>query len=320
MKTFLLHLITLSIFCHAQASNCGPFVEASALYWQAEEEGLSYAVKSRSSDGLSDSEILSPKFEWDFGFKVGLGYRIPHDHWEFLLQWTSLQTHCDHHAHGGSGHVLFPSWVTPFLPIDGFIEQADAHWRLHLGLVDFLWKKPVPVTRTLTLTPLVGVRWGSLRQKYNIQYGGGVLLEDAEVVIRTKNKFAGLGPMVGVSSNFEMTKGFSLFADGAASLLYGEFYVHQSSKPRSQRTKTLKIFSIYRSAAPILEGAAGIRWQRSFSGGLKRLTLQLGWDQLLFFSQNQLIYFLSDAQVGMTASNLGDLSIAGVEFSIKLEF
>ncbi|MBS0603539.1 MAG: hypothetical protein JSS60_00715 [Verrucomicrobia bacterium] len=323
-KSLFLYLTTLPIFCHAQPgelSHSGFFAQGSVLYWQAEEGGLSYAIESSSAQNLSkDADNKKLPFDWDFGFNIGLGYRIPHDTWDLLLQFTNLQTHTDAREKAEKGRVLLPVWETPSLPPLTFAHEATAHWRLHLGLIDFLLGKPFHPTQTLTLTPQIGVRWGSVRQKFNIEYRGGSFLPEEELLIRMKNKFWGLGPYAGMSADYRLAKGFSLFAKTALSLLYGEFYLHQDADNEGTKEKLLGVHDIYRASSAIFEAAAGLRWQKNFSGTLKKLTLELAWDQLLLFSQNQLLRFMDNAQPVRIASNQDDLSIAGVHFNVGFEF
>ncbi len=110
-KYFLLYIITSLFFFQTQAEElrrAGFFTHAAALYWQAEESGLGYALKSPSSENLaSNSSIKNPTFDWDFGFKFGLGYRIPHDCFEFELQFTSFQTHTDAVRKSQDGDLFF---------------------------------------------------------------------------------------------------------------------------------------------------------------------------------------------------------------------
>ncbi len=323
-KSFFLYLITLPIFCYAHTDELptrGFYTQASVLYWQAEEGGLSYAIESSSAQNLSkDADNKKLPFEWDFGFNIGLGYRIPHDTWDLLLQFTNLQTHTDAQEKAKEDRVLLPAWETPSLPPQSFAQETTAHWRLHLGLIDFLLIKPFHPTQTLTLAPQIGVRWGSVRQKFNIEYRGGTFLPEQELLIRMKNKFAGLGPYAGLTGDYALPKGFSLFAKTAISLLYGEFYLHQDADNEGTKEKLLGVHDIYRASSAIFEATSGLRWHKGFSGTLKRLTLELAWDQLLLFSQNQLLRFMDNAQPVQIASNQGDLSIAGVHFNMQFIF
>lgn len=317
-RTAIFYLSTAAFFFHAEAAlSSGFFTQAELLYWQAEEGGLTYALEGPSLAQLRGKNL---SFEWDVGFNVGIGYRIPHDQWQLLLQFTSLQTHADARNKGKNGNVFFPSWLSSDSPISLFASEVKAHWRLHLGLIDALLSKSCPATKTFTLTPQIGIRWGSIRQKFNIAYFGGNFLPEENILIRMKNKFQGLGPIAALGSEYAFCKSWSLFAKAAASLLYGQFYLHQDEDTLGTKEKLLGLHSIFRSISPILEGTAGIRWQHRFNSSLKRLVFDIAWDQLLFFSQNQLVHLVSSQQPGITVANQGDLSIAGVHFKMGFDF
>lgn len=321
-KYFIPYLITLPFFFHTHAEElqtAGFFFQASALYWQAEEGGLGYAVKSGPSGELSsDSSVENPKFDWDFGFKFGVGYRIPHDRWQLGLQFTSFQTHTDAEKKAKDGEVFFPLWQMPTSLPANLASEIKMHWRLHLGLLDAEVYKSFYATNSLVITPQLAIRTGWIRQKFNLEYLGGNFPPGENELIHMKNKFWGIGPKAGLLGEWEVACGFGLFADGAVSLLYGEFYLHQDNVTLGTKEKLLGLHDIYRTATPILEGSAGLRWQHLFSGSLKRLKLELAWDQLLFFSQNQLLRFLNSPNHFF--SNQSDLSIAGVQFAVHFDF
>jgi len=305
MKRWLIpHLIAFPLFCQAHPDDARFFAQGALLYWQAEEGGLSYAIESASS-------TKNLPFNWDFGFNVGLGYRIPHDTWQLLLQFTNLQTHTDAKSHADAKHALLPTWQTPLASA----LAATAHWRLHLGLIDLSLSKPLHATSTLTLTPQIGIRWGSIRQKYNIAYQGSA----EEVLLRMKNKFWGIGPSLGAAGDYALTRSFSLIANASITLLYGQFYLHQDTDTYPSKDKLLGVHSLYSALSPALGAGAGLRWQTGFSHNRYLLAIELAWDQLILFSQNQLLRFAA-AQPGCVLSNQGDLSLAGVHVGAALRF
>ncbi|MBI2810793.1 MAG: hypothetical protein HYX67_08205 [Candidatus Melainabacteria bacterium] len=306
---FIFFFLLLSSFVSAQElTRSGFFTNATLLYWQAEEAGLGYAIET------SSSKIKVPQFDWDFGFKVGIGYRIPHDSWDLSLQATSFQTHtdCDHHGN------FLPSWQVPG-PTHAFAEDVKMHWRLHMGLLDLNLQKELLISERLILTPQIGIRAGMIRQKFNLEYRGGTFSSKGDL-LRMKNKYWGFGPRIGAGSEWEMARGFSLFAEGAFSLLYGEFYLHQDEYEQGSKEEILGVHNIFHNPAPILDASAGLRWQYYFSSALKRLRFDLKWDQLLLFSQNQLMRFTDENEPGLFVSNQGDLGISGIEFNIQFDF
>jgi hypothetical protein len=321
-RFFILYLSTGLFFCHCHSEDGGKrgfFTDAALLYWKAHETGLSFAVDSASIAKLAPhAKVENPEFEWDFGFKIGLGYCFPHDRWGLQLQWTSFQTHTDDERQARDGDVLFPLWQKSSADSPFFAEEAKVHWRLHLGLVDLMLNKFYEVSKSFFLTPEVGIRSGSVRKKYYLDYSGGSFSSGGDEIVHMKNKFFGVGPNMGVLGQWFLGKGFSLFAQSLFSLLFGEFYLHQDEY--AGKEKTLGVHDLFWSTAAIIDLGAGLCWQHCFPGVLKRLVLELAWDELLFFAQNQLLHFASADAPGVFFANQGDLYVSGIEFKMRFDF
>jgi hypothetical protein len=322
IKFFFLYLITVYPFfciCADPLPRSGFFTEGGLHYWQAEEGGLSYAIES-SSELLLKGQVKRPSFEWDFAFDVGLGYRVPHDTWEVLLAFTSFQTHTDAEVEADSGNSLLPVWLMHGDQSGSFAEEAKMHWRLHLGLLELDLSKVWQVTDTLRVTPLIGIQMGSVRQKFNLEYLGGSFTRVGDALVRMKNKYLGLGPKVGLLGSYEFSRHFALFGKGAVSLLYGEFYIHQDEDALEGEEKWLGIHEVYRAPAVILDIEAGLRFHRMYAKTLKGLSLELSLDQLVLFSQNQLMHFTDQSALGVFTGNQGDLSIFGGRLAARFDF
>ncbi len=323
IKFVIAYLTILSFFFQKmQAQEAFPrgiFIEAAALYWQAQEGGVSYAVKSSAIDHLERAKIEKPDFEWDFGFRCALGYRIPHDLFGLKLQFTSLQTHTDDEKKSKTDQIFFPIWLQPTSSMV-FASDVKMHWRLHLGMLDAELDKEWMATPAFLLTPSLCVRTAWIRQKFNLEYRGGNFPPGENELVRMKNKYWGIGPKIGLKGQWILSQGFRLFAEGGASLLFGEFYIHQDEDTMETKEKRVGLHNIFDSSAPILEGHAGFCWQGHFSSLLKRFVLALSWDQFVFFSQNQLLVFLDARSKGQFAANQGNLSIAGVQFQMQFVF
>lgn len=77
----------------AQQDACNVTLSGSALYWKAYEEGLDYAIKSSSGVSFIDEgNVKRMKFDWDWGFRLDLGYQIPHQKMDLDLIWTRYET------------------------------------------------------------------------------------------------------------------------------------------------------------------------------------------------------------------------------------
>ncbi len=306
------------LFCDEALPKRGVFVEADVLYWQADEGGLGYAVKSESADALAPkSKAFNPHFDWDFGARIAIGYRIPHDLWALFARFTLYHTHTDAHH---SDPFLFPSWLLPEAPANQFASDVHMHWRLHMGAVDLVLQKTWQVSRAFQLVPQMGIRHLWARQKFNIGYEGGSLVPDRAVLLRMKNKFQGTGPYLGLKTDWALGAGFSLFGNAAASMLFGEFYLHQDEDTLNTNVKRLGFHDIFGASRPMWEMQLGLRWQRSWPGTLKRLTLEVSWDQLTLFEQNELARFTDDIAPGVFVAGGDNLNVHGVELGFRFDF
>ncbi len=297
MKVCVLSIFFLCFVVQAQGRE-PLFVQGSLLYWQAQIGGISDGVK----EGISSSNMENPKFPWDVGFVLGMGTCFSHDGWQLLLQWTSFKTHANTTQNYSFPTSLAPSWILP-QESPPFFQKAQQHWRLHLGLVDLFLSKTFHPSSCVDLTSQMGLRFGSIRQKCHLEY-----MEPGQVVVRTKNKFSGIGPTIGGRASYGFFS-WGLFAEVRVGTLYGEFYVHQAE------TERLGVHQVFDSLAPFTEGSMGIYWRSP-----RRWTVEMTWDQSLFFSQNQWMRFLSSSQKGCFAANQGDLTLAGIHAHARYEF
>jgi hypothetical protein len=318
---YILYLSTGLFFCHCYCEDLHRgsfFTNATLLYWKAHEDSLSFATESASISKLAPcAKIDNLEFEWDLGFQLGLGYHFSCDRWNLQLQFTSFQTHTDEEKKAPPGDLLFPLWqrsvAGPF-----FAKEAKAHWRLHLGLVDLTLSKFYEVSKIFSLTPEIGIRAGSVRKKYYLNYLGGSFSTHHSEMIHMKNKYFGVGPHIGLSGQLSLGNGFSVFAQNVLSLIFGEFYLHQDEY--AGKEKLLGVHDIFPSSVAMIDICAGICWQRCFCKALKRLKLEIAWDQLLLDSQNQLLHFTSAKAPGVFFANQGDLFVSGIEFNMRFDF
>ncbi|MBS0653731.1 MAG: hypothetical protein JSR39_09460 [Verrucomicrobia bacterium] len=333
-KQFCNSLSLLTIICLSQslflsaeeqeplpALKRGFFFFADPVYWQAHEDGLAYVTESNSSTTLAPhSKAENLHFDWDFGFEVGFGYRIPHDLWSFSLELKHIHTNAHGHKTAGEGKALFPLWKLPDAQDPSFAHEAKAHWRLHLGLLDLIMKKDWRPSKTCIIAPVLGLRSAWIRQKYNLFYLGGSLLPDREEQFSMKNKFWGIGPSIGMRSSWEFAHRWSVFGDIMASILYGEFYLHQAEWALPSKSKILGIHEIFRSSVTTSDLTLGVRWETEWKGTLKKLSLELAWDQIFLYAQNQFIRFTDPSALGIFASNQGDLSLQGYHIGARFDF
>jgi hypothetical protein len=346
-------------------------ITVAGFYWQAAEDGLEYAIQSKvatpieasatgSNASLIDASYQTPNFKWKPGFKVGLGYNTTHDGWDLALLWTHFngRAHSSNDNEADLNVTLLPLW-SAFAPAQDtaggtilWATQANTSWRVNLNLVDLELGREFWASKMLTLRPHIGFRVALVKQKYEIEYLGGIW--DGTVASPTvpggpftnevdmKNDFSGGGVRAGLDTvwNFgccnPCSGNWGIFGNFALSLIYGKFSLDQNEFNQSPlaatgfaKTPILQTEENFRAVRGIVDLALGLQWQSLFNESNYGILLQLAWEFHQFFNQNQLwrVNRIGDGTgtIGNHGENVfaqsrGDLSTQGVTLTAKFTF
>ncbi len=284
------------------------------MYWKTEEAGLSYALVDQEGHIDENTVIKNPQFEWDFGFKLAFSYFLPQDRWDFSLKLTHFHTHTDGLHHTTWEKILYPIWITEQTPF--FANAVKMHWRLHLAFIDALMGKKIHSGAHVILYPQWGMRYAIARQKFNLEYQGGMFSPEREEFVRMKNKFSGTGPYGGLGIQYLFSPRLSLYASGAFSAEYGEFYLHEDEDLTRGHVKLLDLRHTFWRWALIAEGCVLLRWQKAWEKAKKKLHIQVGWDTVLLFKQNRLIRFFETSPI----DNKSNLGLKGWQWGVLFDF
>ena len=145
------------------------WVQAEALYMQAQEDGLYYAVQTRTADG--GGRVRNSRYEWDWGFRFGAGYNLPHDGWDMLLNWTWFRTDGGKRTLPRDGFVINPSLInapTADAQSNTFVK-AEGDANLHYATLDYENGREFFVSKWLTLRPLSVLAQHGLNEDSNGQ-------------------------------------------------------------------------------------------------------------------------------------------------------
>ncbi len=309
------------------------FITGDFLYWKTHENGLAYVITNQraatsnatSPPTLSGGKVKNVKHDYDAGFRVGAGFNLPHDGWDIYLNWTRFTTHENDQVNAPlSGGSLVATMLNPAVyPNTGTLSQANSRWKLKLNVADLELGREFYISKYLTLRPFAGLRSAWIRQKMNVDYN---YVSPASVLTvinpSMKSHFWGMGLRTGLDTQWGFGSGWSLYADGAVSLLYGYYDITQSEYSRTGTavSTTMNAANHPRIGRAITDLAAGLRWEESFSCDSFRLRIQGGWEQHMYFGQNQYMKFADSLDQGLFVSNQGDVSFEGWTLSAQLDF
>lgn len=328
----------------------------AGFYWVAHEDGLEYAIDSEVAPTLPGTafqeeiqniigaEFESPHFKWDFGFKVGLGYASACDGWDLGVTWTRFRGKANSHieADENDNHTLLPIWSN-FAPVIAFgppfATDIEARWSVDIDLIDIELGREFWTSRKLALRPHMGIRVAYLKQDYDLEHKGGNYyfpdtLEPLNNQVEMSNDFHGVGVRGGLDSNWHFGCGWSVYGNLAFSLLYGRFNIDHEEHNREVQSpfgkqKALEVKNSFRASRYAADFGLGLEWQSFFCNCDYALTVQFGWEQHIFFDQNQLWRIDKTESLASGGPNLeenvyaparGDLDTAGWTLKVAFDF
>lgn len=293
------------------------FATGEVLLWKAQMDDLGFAVKSKSQTTIRKGKGKDPKFNWNWGFRVGFGYNVPHDKWDILGGYTQFRSATHTEEKVSASEALFPSWMSGS---SGYVSEAKAFWNMHLQLGDIEMGRSFAACKWLNLRPFIGVRGAWIYQRYTIEYKGGSAVPGLDVdKVNMRNNFWGAGGRLGLNTLWGLTKGFSIFGDGSFSLLSGFFHVHQTEHLEKAGTSFLSVSSSPSQLVPIVDLVLGFQYDTFFKHKRYHLGVKLGYEFNYFFNQNEFMRFISGGGSLYTRNN-SDLTLMGLSCGLRWDF
>lgn len=305
---------------HAMPDSHGFWLDGELLFWKANVGSLDYGIESKSTTTVHGS-VKHPHFNWDWGFRLGLGYKLPYDKWDLFLNYTYVQGRAHGHA-GNSDKVVFPSWASGFNTNASpfYADKAHAHWWMTLNMPDIELGRNCFIGKWLTIRPFLGLRGLVIDQDYHITYIGGTVAPSDRDKVHLDTDFWGIGVRMGFNSLWGLGKGFGVYGNGSASLLSGHFDVDEHEKLQKARQTILNVDRDIDNVVVTADLALGLQWDYMFSRNNYHFGLKFGWEFNLFFDQNQLFNFLSSSNPGAIQFLEDDLSFQGLTLGMRFDF
>lgn len=303
------------------SGSCDCFVTGALLYWKGNENGLSYGLKApllqQNPAVTGNGELLELDFDGDLGFRVGMGWNTNHDNWDLYLSWTRIHTAAHGHRRVNSERI-FPTFADPFYASADFLK-ASAHLRIHLNDLQFQLGRHFYLGKSLSFRPYVGLENVWISQHYHTHYQEMLGNPNAFDTVHFRNHFWGIGAKAGAQTQWEMRWGISIIGEAALALLYGNFNLKRSSEYSTPNRIKTHIDHKLNQARAGTEFLLGLQWDYLFAHDLFHLGVLIGWEQHIYFGQNQLFNFSSSSPGQINESN-NDLTFQGLNFSIRFDF
>ncbi|MGC2596330.1 MAG: Lpg1974 family pore-forming outer membrane protein [Rhabdochlamydiaceae bacterium] len=320
-----------------------PFFTGDYIYWKAYEKGLNFVWNGTPDaptpvpPNATHGKVFHPRFQWASGFKVGLGNKFSHDGWDLYAQYTQLLPKAGEEEEMECCETELtspPKWSNYWLdtnagPESVLIDEA-AHWHLRFNVLDLELGRDYYFSRFLTLRPFAGMKFAWTRERYKVKFHNvmtvgdeGDTAEDSTDVIplgsNIKLKFTqrefGVGIRAGLDANWYFYNWIGIYGDFAMTGLWNRFKEKRQDEintPEGTEYLSTRIKDKVYDVTAVFEIGLGLFFEWTF-GRTYVLEIAAGWENQIWFNQNNFIYL-------MNTNAPGNLSLEGFTLSAGLAF
>ncbi len=306
------HLGPRTASANPQIDGFGFFATADFLWWKLYEGGTDYLFKAKNDRGIFPvkGNIKHFNFEWEPGFKVGLGYLFEHDGWEANIEFTYFKTHARSSASSHSPD-LFPLAGNPVLNF----TKAKGHWHVNFYDIDFVLGRNYFVSKFLSLCPFFGLASAWIDQHRRIHF----IAEGGDrIVLKNKNDFWGIGPRLGLDAQFAFCEHYSCYGNISGNLLWGDFHVNEFDKDNTTNIEFHDLHYNLHRMVPNVAFGLGLAYETTFAQNCYHLLIKCGYENQYWWRQNQLPIPDVNSLEFRRASQ--DLSMQGLTVEFRLDF
>ncbi len=293
-----------------QIDGYGIFVTADFLWWKLYEGGTDYLFKDQNARGVppAKGEIKHCNFDWQPGFKIGAGYLFDYDSWDTVIDFTYYQTSAHHSSK--SSH-LFPLIGDQFLDL----TEAKTHWNVSFYDLHWVLGRNYFVSKFLSFRPFFGIATAWIDQHRHFDLLTNL---DNQITLKSENNFWGIGPRVGIDTQFALCENFSIYGNIAGDLLWADFDVSEKEVNKTTSTEIYNLDDDLDSIVPTVSFGLGVAYETNLSKDRYRIMIKAGYENQYWWRQNQLPLFESAIPAFHRISE--DLSLQGLTVEFRLDF
>jgi len=306
----------------------------SFIYWQPIQENMELGMVSDITNILDffNGKVVELDFEYKPGFKVALGMNFDYDNWDSYLEYTWLRG--SHHIHttldpNNTNITLHPAWQFADFNNPQYSSGSEK-WQLHIDFLNWDLARSYFVGTKLSFRPFLGARAAWIRQNVQVEYRNGLAASLAtwpNTNINQSSHSWGIGPRVGLTSNWDIGHGLRMYGVGETDILYTQ-YTNLNTKQESINAAGNIIsrsrYLIHQKDANYLrthlELALGFGWGTYFANHRWHVDLSADYGFQAFFNQNMFRNFVDVQAVAKSISPNGNLYIHGLTTSLRFDF
>lgn len=228
---------------------------------------------------------------------MGLGRKIPqHDNWDVYARYTWYNTDdSDDTTKAPPSALLSLTYFGSFVA-----TRAKSHVDITFNNIDLELGRSFFQSSKLSIRPHFDIKATWLTINQNVVFTQSTVeqlfrtdLYGLDTKTKNHTNYWGLGPRVGVDSQWFLGYGFHIFGDIAASILYSHFKAnHRTIGPPSEFTflpdgKQLHIKHDFHRFVPFAQMFLGLGWDTYINDDKQHLGFKLGYEVQYYWRVNQ---------------------------------
>lgn len=284
----------------------GFFGYVDYLYLQADMR-LFWESRILSKKDFNDVSMKQTPYDWNSGFRVGVGYGLPCNQWALLFDWMHLDTKVSRHDEAINLNELSDSagpkiqTSKEVIPGIGFVQQpldffSDTRIEFNSSLcyddLNLYLGKEYYVGRSVLFAPFAGVKALFIHTSVQDDFYGVPTNHSFPAysqLFRATDNFTGVGLMAGMKSSWALFSGLFVYAKGSASLLVTGSHIHLRDENQNPFFAPLLDFrNRFHELTYTFDGSLGFRWNQSLQCDQMILSAHVGWEGHYISDQNRL--------------------------------
>lgn len=313
-----------------------PFVEHAHPCTLITSDRINVGIPiSQASSSHTTSRNKDFRFDWDSGFRVGLGYGFPCDKWGLALTWTHYRTDAFFSESGFGSFDTDEGFVKDVkMPIPGFISSDQtglligfqtgslaAKWNFQFNQVDLDFFRDFYVGCSLSLKPYVGLRALILKNTIDsyAQYqvadqdisNFGFPFNQSTFSQRLRSDLKSFGLKGGLESFWEVTCGLGVYGNVGASLIYANYETENKTQISGTTIDNggLKVTGDvetpywFQTLKMMSDLSIGIQWRQAINCNQNLVVIKAGWEHHMLLQGSQFQTITADRFTAVGGAN-----------------
>jgi hypothetical protein len=301
------------------------------VYWHPKTDFTDNgSTVNNSTNPNNGSRTSYMDFNWEFGFKAGMGYHFDEDDWHLMAEYTRVDFNDSYNVTPGGTNELHSNFGEANSATEDVQSMKSSH-SIDYQTLTLVLGKEFFVSKKISLKPNFGakVAWINQAPRVNQQLADldtNIVLGDQHVNLTEKTR--SVGPMGFLESSWYLCNGWSFYADGGFALLFTAYrgrmevegHLDGNGAYVASFRESNKENKHY--VTPNLFLNMGLAYDVRFEEWGHNLKLSLGYESQYYVSQS---YLMQNRSVATVNSPQGawfarNLAVYGLTASASYEF